>query len=87
MIPRSLYISIELFLDMRAFRTLQTVYRDPHLPQDHIVTGKNGAIPSSHRDCFRSLPGQLMSRLLRRVTPTNFIAVPLCVIFPATLTR
>jgi hypothetical protein len=34
-----------------------------------------------HRDCFLCLTGQLFGRLLRRVTPTNFIAVPLAQIF------
>jgi len=41
------------------------------------VTGKNHAIPGLYRDSFPGLPGQVLSRLLRQVAFTNFIAVPL----------
>ena len=40
-------------------------------------TCKNCAIPVSHRDSFPGLTGQVQSRLLRRVTFPNYIAVPL----------
>jgi hypothetical protein len=53
------------------------VYRDTHLAQKHTVTGKNRAIPGLHRDSFPGLTGQVQGRLLRQVTFTHYIAVPL----------
>jgi hypothetical protein len=44
------------------------------------MTAKTRAIPSLYRDNFPGLPGQVPSRILRRVTFTNFIAVPLVLI-------
>jgi hypothetical protein len=45
------------------------------------MTAKTRAIPSLYRDNFPGLPGQVLSRILRRVTFTTTTAVPLAAKF------
>ena len=76
-----------LYLERRICRSLKHVYHDTHLAQKPTVTGKNHApvslcssghgVPGLYRDSFPDLPGQLPGRLLRQVTFTHHIAVPL----------